>query len=245
MNKYKKITWAEYYPLYKSNEHPPSTIFHKIISKNLAKLITYISLRIGISPNFLTLISSGLVILAAFLIFFLEGNQLSVILFIVFTQLSYALDCSDGVLARITNKGSKFGAFFDLTLDRFVILFIYLGVGIFHYYNNILSETFFLEYVIGFISMGIYLQYQLSTSFMTFIMPDMKGYLKNKKKWSFKELIIKTVYEFIDTGIFYFIIGISLIFNFQFYAVIFYGIIGLFLTLSLYILLYIKNRKTT
>lgn len=70
--------------------------------------------RIGISPNWLTVLGLGLNILAALLIsreqIFWGG--------MVMTCLAMPLDALDGELARRTNQHGKFGAFFDSSLDR-------------------------------------------------------------------------------------------------------------------------------
>ena len=53
--------------------------------------------------------------------------------------------------------------------------------------------------------------------------------------------IVSVVYEFIDTGIFYFILSLSVFFNLIYEVVIFYGLIGFMLVLALYIFLYKKS----
>ncbi len=45
-------------------------------------------------------------------------------------------DTFDGQIARKTNTVSKFGAFFDSTLDRFNEFFVLAGIGYFYLHNN-------------------------------------------------------------------------------------------------------------
>lgn len=70
--------------------------------------------RIGLSPNWLTVIGFGLNCVAGVLIsqgqIFWGG--------MVMTCLAMPLDALDGELARKTNQQGKFGAFFDSSLDR-------------------------------------------------------------------------------------------------------------------------------
>jgi phosphatidylglycerophosphate synthase len=229
-----KINISDYYKLYKEYEHPPSTLFHKYISKNLAKVLTYFSLRLNLTPNFLTLLSFILIVIGVILIILDDGSSKSVVFFIIFTQLSYALDCSDGVLARIQKRSSKFGAFFDVTMDRVSLATFYMGV-LWHYlYIHLSSDSFLIDLTIMLISMFIYMIYQISTTNLIFFFPELKGHMKKKNNWSFKEKIVRVMYQFIDTGIFYFIIGLSMYMNVQVYVVSFYGVLGFILTLGVF-----------
>jgi CDP-diacylglycerol--glycerol-3-phosphate 3-phosphatidyltransferase len=86
--------------------------------KNLSPLLDPVVsavARAGISPNALTFIGFALNMLAGVLIAlgqpFLGG--------VVMTALAMPLDAVDGAVARALGKQSKFGAFFDSTLDRF------------------------------------------------------------------------------------------------------------------------------
>lgn len=81
--------------------------------------------RIGISPNWLTVLGLGLNIVAAILIsqqqIFWGG--------MVMTCLAMPLDALDGELARRTNQQGKFGAFFDSSLDRVADGALMIGVA--------------------------------------------------------------------------------------------------------------------
>ena len=111
------MNYKDYIKLYK-NEHPASTIFHKYISKNLAKIIVFVSLKLGILLQTLSISSTLFLLLGGYFLV----NYKFIFLFIILTQISYGLDCSDGVLARITNHQSIFGKFLDIALDRINML---------------------------------------------------------------------------------------------------------------------------
>ncbi len=70
--------------------------------------------RLGLTPNLLTLIGFCLVCLIA-LVIALGYEALGAGLLI----LGAGLDATDGALARLTNRVTKFGGFFDSTLDRY------------------------------------------------------------------------------------------------------------------------------
>ncbi len=84
-----------------------------------------------ISPNLVTTISLFLGIISA--ISFYIGKD---IFGALFYYLSFLFDCVDGKLARITNKTSSFGAFYDALVDWTVAYSIYLGIA----YNSLDHE---------------------------------------------------------------------------------------------------------
>ena len=71
-------------------------------------------IKLGFSPDLVTLIGTlGVVIVS--IVFFAQGDFLwGSILFATFV----GLDAVDGTVARILNRNSKWGAFFDSVLDR-------------------------------------------------------------------------------------------------------------------------------
>ena len=71
-------------------------------------------IRLGISPDAVTLVGT-LGVSAGALVFFPQGMLLTGVL--VITAFVFS-DLIDGALARATGRTSKFGAFFDSTLDR-------------------------------------------------------------------------------------------------------------------------------
>ena len=71
-------------------------------------------LRLGISPDAVTLVGTTGVSVGA-LAFFPRGHLLAGVLFITAFIFS---DLIDGAMARLSGRSSKFGAFFDSTLDR-------------------------------------------------------------------------------------------------------------------------------
>ena len=82
-------------------------------------------IRVGITPNQVSLISLFFGFLSAYLYF--EGRFLvgSVTLFI-----SAVLDLVDGSVARKVHKESEFGAVIDWIFDKYVDAFVLLGLGL-------------------------------------------------------------------------------------------------------------------
>jgi CDP-diacylglycerol---glycerol-3-phosphate 3-phosphatidyltransferase len=82
--------------------------------------------RLGVTPNQLTL--TGLVLQAIVAVVIALGYlPLAGLLLIFFS----VFDAFDGTLARMTGQTSKFGAFFDSTLDRYAEALVLFGVLIY------------------------------------------------------------------------------------------------------------------
>lgn len=75
--------------------------------------------KTGITPNAVTLFNTATSSLAGLLVYF--GGTLNLILFALIIQWFHALDISDGQIARLTGKKSKFGKWIDRAGDRFVM----------------------------------------------------------------------------------------------------------------------------
>lgn len=78
----------------------------------------------GVTPNAITVIGLLLNLLVALVI--ASGSLVAGGVLVLFANL---FDMLDGAVARVSGKGSKFGAFFDSTLDRYAEAVVYLGVG--------------------------------------------------------------------------------------------------------------------
>ena len=83
--------------------------------------------RLGVNPNLLTFVGFLITLLAAW--FLAQGRFFDAGIVIIFSGI---FDMLDGRLARITNRVTKFGAFFDSVLDRYSDMALFLGLLI-HY----------------------------------------------------------------------------------------------------------------
>lgn len=83
--------------------------------------------RLGVTPNQLTLI--GLVLQGIVAVVIAAGYlQLAGILLIFFS----IFDAFDGTLARMTGQASRFGAFFDATIDRYAESIVLFGLLVYY-----------------------------------------------------------------------------------------------------------------
>lgn len=77
----------------------------------------------GITPNMATLIGLGLNVIVAIILGFGHPIIAGVLLLV-----ASAFDMVDGSIARATNTISKFGGFFDSTIDRYSEIVVYIGL---------------------------------------------------------------------------------------------------------------------
>jgi len=96
--------------------------------------ITWIFIRTPITPNQITFLSFASIIAASILFSF--GRYEYILIGGVFVWLSIILDLVDGEVARIKNKVSTFGKWFDGTLDRVGDTMVLAGMSIGVYVQN-------------------------------------------------------------------------------------------------------------
>lgn len=113
-----------------------------IISFPLAKLFA----RFSVNPNTITTISNISIFVALYFLY-LEN----IVAFIVFWILAEIFDICDGTVARLTNKSSESGAFYDHFSDQVKIFVFFVAISL--YFDDEL-----ITYM-SFISAGIFLLY--------------------------------------------------------------------------------------
>ena len=115
--------------------------YFKGLSKNLGQIFS----KFPLSPNQWTISS---LFLAIILVYFLI-NQNFLISFVV-CIFTISVDMVDGAVARATNKVTKFGAYLDTIIDRFIEFFIIFGLLFVDYPNFIFtSKTWLMVLLFG------------------------------------------------------------------------------------------------
>ncbi|HEX7188879.1 MAG TPA: DUF5941 domain-containing protein [Actinomycetes bacterium] len=98
-----------------------------VLSRPLARSLTPLALRAGLTPNTVTLISALLGLAAAAC--FATGDRLALVAGAVLLQLSLVVDCVDGDVARYTRRFSAQGAWLDAATDRIKEFACYGGLA--------------------------------------------------------------------------------------------------------------------
>jgi phosphatidylglycerophosphate synthase len=101
--------------------------FSVFFLRKFSKLLTWLAVRIGATPNQITVISFAIGLYSAYS--FSKGDFWSIFLGAVLLQLSIIVDCVDGELARYTRRFSKLGAWLDAVTDRVKEYMVFLGLA--------------------------------------------------------------------------------------------------------------------
>lgn len=101
--------------------------FRAFWTKLIAAPIARVLLRLGVSPDAVTVVGT-LGVCAGALVFFPQGRLLTGVL--VITAFVFS-DLIDGTMARMSGRTSTFGAFLDSTLDRIGDAAIFAGLAVY------------------------------------------------------------------------------------------------------------------
>jgi len=188
---------------------------------------------LGLTPNLLTLCSTTTTALGV--LAFYAQNGWGYILGTLLLQLGYIFDCLDGIVARNHNQGSKFGAFFDLTLDRVDNYVIYFGLFIQQLVSGSIRLTV-SNLALFFVGASLYFIY-VNTS-------QLKGLILNLEKPSRERygLLAILSYQLLDNGLFLLLIALSVIIGRYLDFVFWYGLYNLVFTLAIILAGY-KNHR--
>ena len=101
--------------------------FSVFFLRKFSKLLTWVAVKVGATPNQVTLISFAIGLYSAYS--FSLGGFWNLFLGAVLLQLSIIVDCVDGELARYTRKFSQLGAWLDAVTDRVKEYMVFLGLA--------------------------------------------------------------------------------------------------------------------
>jgi len=88
--------------------------FSVFFLRKFSKILTWVAVKVGATPNQVTLISFAIGLYSAYS--FAQGTFWNIFLGAVLLQLSIIVDCVDGELARYTRKFSQLGAWLDAAM---------------------------------------------------------------------------------------------------------------------------------
>jgi len=101
--------------------------FDRLVNRKLSGGLTLLFLKMGVSPNTITLISMliGLAAAGCIATGLYEWGVIGALLF----QVAVIMDCCDGEVARLTFSESSFGKEFDILADNVVHIAIFVGIA--------------------------------------------------------------------------------------------------------------------
>ena len=98
-----------------------------VMNRIAVRLLWVIANYTKATPNQITTISLILSIPSAFC--FLQNTFVYSIIGAFLFETAFLFDCMDGKLARLRGSSSNFGAYYDLTVDRFRIVMCSIALG--------------------------------------------------------------------------------------------------------------------
>ncbi len=156
--------------LLKSLIKPTDGWVSKKINRHISTRVSLFLTRFGVTPNMMTTFVFFLTVYGAWLAG--SGEYMYIALGGLIFQIASILDGCDGELARLTYKGSQFGAWYDTLTDnaRYIIFFASLGYGA---YQSTGWEPYFFATII-FSVLAFYVAAR-----MAFFTWNNKGHLTN------------------------------------------------------------------
>lgn len=110
--------------VYKTTRKKPDLFWNTFVARPPAALVVSALAKTPVTPNQITLSAFGVAFVASAMVVFLPGYWGLLAAIIVF-ELSYVLDCADGMLARLRGIASAKGHLLDFLMDEikaFVLL---------------------------------------------------------------------------------------------------------------------------
>jgi len=101
--------------------------YSTFVVRKASKPLTRLALRLGLSPNLITLLSFAIGIAAAAC--FAAGGRWLLVAGALLLQLSLIVDCVDGEVARATRRFTALGAWLDASTDRVKEFLAYAGLA--------------------------------------------------------------------------------------------------------------------
>ncbi|MTI95310.1 MAG: CDP-alcohol phosphatidyltransferase family protein [Firmicutes bacterium] len=178
-------------------------LYTRYVSRKFAMLFTALFFKLNISPNIVTVLSAVFALSGAGVLFLPVGSVSSAIIMLIFLQVSYALDSADGQLARLLDKPSPIGAWFDLLMDR-ITGFLVTAALLYWYWEQDMFSGFPQFYGIFVFVMFANLTFSYATNLKGLVIKAKPGPGKSSL---LKELVLAPS----DTGIFYLILTLTVL----------------------------------
>jgi hypothetical protein len=113
--------------VYRLTRKIPDLPWNLYVCRPVAAVFVHAVAGTPITPNQITLASLGVALLSATMVVFLPG-YLGLLVAVFVFELSYVLDCADGMLARLRQQQSTAGHLFDFLMDE-IKAFAILGAS--------------------------------------------------------------------------------------------------------------------
>ncbi len=206
----------------KAYQQPHDSIFSRLIYRRISKVLTFYMLKYvkGISAPDVTIISFVVGVIGA--VGLMYPYWWARLLAFVMIQLSFAFDCSDGEIARMTGRGSKFGIWFDSTSDRTkeILWLVAIGWQIYNYAPIATAPVDLKVLLSGQLGHSPWIIYLVLA---TALANTLVGYLREAKKSIFlaerkPEIILRSGLHIGTVDVITFLLAFGALFNLNYYV---------------------------
>lgn len=104
--------------------HPTAAWPTRVIAYPIGARLAYLLYKLGFTPNAVSIFGLLLSFATVAAVYYITNPLLAGFVLFIGLELSYIIDCSDGVLARATGQTSAFGALLDKLCDGIQTLVI-------------------------------------------------------------------------------------------------------------------------
>ena len=210
------------------------------IYRKISVIFVWIICKTPITSNQTTNLSTLFGIFAA--IGFASGDKEYIFLGGILAQLYIILDCADGLLSRVKNNSSKFGAVFDVVSDVFVNNVVLLGIGVGLYIQTQRLEILLIPFMALFgVNMTVVTHNTQMMVFRDAPLRNSRVIQELGKKGNILNAIIKRIQ--LSGSFQYFIIGIGAFVDRLFWSMIIIAVLQNIYWIGLVILMYMNYRK--
>ena len=115
--------------VYRITQKPRDVFWNKYVCRPIAAVLVHLLRATPITPNQITL-AALVVALGAAAILLLWPGYFGLLVGVVVFELSYVLDCADGMLARLRSVQSSAGHLLDFLMDELKAFFIFATVAV-------------------------------------------------------------------------------------------------------------------
>lgn len=130
----------EGFAIYRATRKKHDQVFNTYVMRPIAGVFVALASRTSVTPNQLTLVNLALFVIAMVLLVTLRSYQ-GGLLAVLVLELSYMLDCADGMLARHKKLASQAGHLFDFFTDELKAILLVVALGLRAAYAGGLSPT--------------------------------------------------------------------------------------------------------
>lgn len=203
--------WQEYNQLFKMR----TTFFNSHVTRLISFPFYLILHNFDIHPNIISLLSLLSTTIGVGLFYVEQGIWGALLL-----QVGFGFDCLDGIFARKYGRGSKFGQFLDLFLDRISNIVIYVGLlGSLIYLHKVeLTTITMFAFLIGF---SLFLIFVNTAQLRGLVFSASSS---ESSSMSLKRFILLLPYQLLDNGMFLLLISVAVLLDIFVPFVFWYGL---------------------